>query len=188
MIKPVIDVISHRGEVNPELLAWLETRKAEGHAVRFLRCRYDVCTARRQSLAHFISRDIPAGATHLIMLDDDMVPVPATEHILVEPGDLAYCGYAGRGGRPRHYGDGDFGCACCRISADLAGRINVATSFDFGFDASRTGVTRCECQTFRDQAVALGFEPKMVGVVGHCVNIVIVPTDKGVIQRWPAGG
>jgi len=28
----------------------------------------------------------------------------------------------------------------------------------------------------------------MVGVVGHCVNIVIVPTDEGVIQRWPAGG
>ena len=39
-----------------------------------------------------------------------------------------------------------------------------------------------------DQARRLGYESRMVGVVGHCVNVVIVPTDKGVIQRWPAGG
>ena len=37
-------------------------------------------------------------------------------------------------------------------------------------------------------ASRLDYESRMVGVVGHCVNIVIGPTDKGIIQRWPAGG
>ncbi len=187
-MRPVIDVISHRREMNPELAAWLDGLKPRGYAVRTLRSHYDVCTARRQSLAHFTAVDVPAGATHLIMLDDDMVPVVTTERILSAGGDLAYCGYAGRGGRPGHYGDDDFGCACCRISAELAGRIDVATSFEFRFDATRCQVEQCECRVFADQASALGYESKMVGVVGHCVEIVIVPTDKGVVQRWPAGG
>ena len=66
----------------------------------------------------------------------------------------------------------------------------MATSFDFGFNAGRTEVTRCECRVFAEQARRLGYESKMVGVVGHCVNIVIVPTDppRRIIQRWPAGG
>jgi len=34
----------------------------------------------------------------------------------------------------------------------------------------------------------VGCPLRMVGVVGHCVNIVIVPTDSGIIQHWPAGG
>lgn len=187
-MKPVIDIISHRHELNPELAAWLDGLKSRGYAVRTLRSHYDVCTARRQSLAHFLAVDVPAGATHLVMLDDDMVPVPTTERILTADGDLAYCGYAGRGGRPGHYGDDDFGCACCRISAELACKIDIPTSFDFGFDATRTSVLKCECQVFRDQARRLGYESRMVGVIGHCVNIVIVPTDNGVIQRWPVGG
>jgi hypothetical protein len=41
--------------------------------------------------------------------------------------------------------------------------------------------------TTRPVAPSVG-PSRMVGVVGHFVNIVIVPTDKGVIQRWPAGG
>jgi len=186
-MKPVIDVHCHRQQMNPELEAWLET-VARNHPVRKVVSRYDICTARRQSLANFIRSDVPAGYTHLIQFDDDMVPVPTTEHILVVPGDLVYCGYAGRAGKHGHYGDGDFGCGCCRISAKLASQIDVATSFDFGFNADRTEVTRCECQVFNDQARRLGYESRMVGVVGHCVNIVIVPTDKGVIQRWPGGG
>jgi len=158
------------------------------HPVRMLYSQYDLPLARRQSLASFIAKDIPAGYTHLVQLDDDLVPVPTMEHILVEPGDLVYCGIAGRGGKWGHYGDGDFGCACCRISAELAGKLDVATSFDYGFDATRTRMLRCECQVFLDQARRLGYEPRMVGVVGHCVNVVIVPTHKGIIQRWPAGG
>ena len=94
----------------------------------------------------------------------------------------------GRAGKHGHYGDGDFGAACCRISAKLALELDVASSFDYGFNADRTAVMRCECQVFNDQARRLGYESRMVGVVGHCVNILIVSTGRGVIQRWPAGG
>ena len=187
-MKLVIDVINHRRQINPELEAWLGA-VCRNHPVRKIQSQYDIALARRQSLANFLRNDVPAGFTHLMMLDDDLVPVAgSTEHILLVPGDLVYCGIAGRGGKGGHYGDGDFGAACCRISAKLAGEIDVATSFDFGFNADRTEMVNCECQTFREQAERLGYESKMVGVVGHCVNIVIVPTDKSIIQRWPAGG
>jgi hypothetical protein len=52
-MKPVIDVHCHRPQMNPELEAWLET-VARNHPVRKVVSRYDICTARRQSLANFI--------------------------------------------------------------------------------------------------------------------------------------
>jgi hypothetical protein len=58
---------------------------------------------------------------------------------------------------------------CCRISAELAVKLDVATSFDYGFNADRTEMTRCECQVFNDHARRLGYESRMVGVVGHRV-------------------
>ena len=187
-MKVVIDVINHRHELNPELSAWLDGLKADGFDVRTQRSHYDVCTARRASLANFIENDVPAGATHLLMLDDDMVPVPGTERILTEPGDLVYCGYVNRSGRGRHYGHGDLGCACLRISDKLAASIPIATSFEFVFNASRTEVEKCECRNFRDQARDLGYESKMIGTIGHCVNMVVVPTETGAEQRWPIIG
>jgi hypothetical protein len=146
--------------------------------------------ARRQSLANFLRDDVPAGCTHLVQIDEDMVPVETTELILTAPGDLAYCGYRGQRGRRGHYGDGDFGCGCSRISADLAGKVNVATSFDFALDAARTAVVGCECEVFRRHAQLLGFSSLMVGVVGHLVEMVAVPMEGGkdnVNLRWPAG-
>jgi hypothetical protein len=181
-MKPVIDVISHRRQINPELAAWLEAVR-RSHPVRTIYSQYDLPLARRQSLANFIAKDVPAGYTHLVQLDDDLVPVPTTEHILVEPGDLVYCGIAGRSGKWGHYGDGDFGAACCRISAKLAADLEVATRFDYGFNADRTEMVRCECQVFNDQARRLGYTSRMVGAVGHCVPMTVFPGPVFVLDR-----
>jgi len=182
----VVDVFNHWRRIAPELAAWLEIVRRDC-PVRTVYSDYDIAIARRQSLAHFLAEDVPAGYTHLVMLDDDLVPCGSTGNLLTADGELVYCGTVGAHGRRGHYGDGRFGVACCRISAAVAARVDVATSFDFGFNEDRTEVTRCECQVFNDQARRLGYTSRMVGVVGHCVNIVVVPTDKGVVQRWPAG-
>jgi len=186
-MRPVIDVHCFRRQPNPELAAWLEIVR-KSHPVRMVYSKYDICLARRQCLASFIRNDVPEGYTHLVQIDEDMVPVATTDAILMTPGDLAYCGYRGRCGKHGHYGDGDFGCGCSRISADLAGRIDGSSCFHFVFNADRTAVVECECQTFRRHAEALGYQSKMVGIIGHLVDMVLVPGPEGTtIKRWPAG-
>ena len=189
MMRCVIDIHCYRNQPNPELTAWLEVIR-QTCPVRMVYSQYDICLARRQSLANFLRNDVPAGYTHLVQIDEDMVPVETTDRILTAPGDLVYCGYRGQRGRRGHYGDGDFGCGCSRISADLAGKVDVATSFDFGLSPDRLAVIRCECDMFRRQAKELGFSSLMVGVVGHLVDMVAVPMEGGkdkVNLRWPAG-
>jgi hypothetical protein len=188
-LKIAIDVHCYRRQPNPELTAWLDGWR-ESVPSRMVYSQYDICLARRQSLANFLRDDVPAGYTHLVQIDEDMVPVGATDAILTATGDLVYCGYRGQRGRRGHYGDGDFGCGCSRISADLAGKVNVATSFDFALDADRLAVVACECDVFRRQAESLGYASRMVGVVGHLVEMVAVP-EAGAMDllslRWPAG-
>jgi len=183
-----VDVHCYRRQPNPELTAWLEGVRRDC-PVRMVYSQYDICLARRQCLANFLRVDVPAGYTHLVQIDEDMVPVETTDSILTAPGDLIYCGYRGKRGRRGHYGDGDFGCGFCRISADLASRLDLAASFDFRFTEDRLAVMRCECDVFADQAGILGYDPIMVGVVGHLVEMIAVPTGPGdeIQFRWPAG-
>jgi len=187
MMRCVVDIHCYRRQPNPELTAWLEVVRRDC-PVRMVYSQYDICLARRQCLANFLRNDVPVGYTHLVQIDEDMIPVETTDHVLTEPGDLIYCGYRGKCGRRGHHGNNDFGCGCSRISADLAAKVDLATSFNFGFNADCTEVTQCECQVFAEQARSLGYQSRMVGVVGHCVNIVVVPTETGSIQRWPLGG
>lgn len=185
----VIDVHCYRRQPNPELTAWLEVVR-KTCPVRMVYSQYDICLARRQSLANFLRDDVPAGCTHLVQIDEDMVPVETTDNILTAPGDLVYCGYRGKRGRRGHYGDGDFGCGFSRISADLAGKMHVPASFNFVFNADSTAVVGCECEVFRRHAQLLGISSLMVGVVGHLVEMVAVPMEGGkdnVNLRWPAG-
>jgi hypothetical protein len=149
---------------------------------------YDICLARRQCLAIFLRNDVPAGYTHLVQIDEDMVPVETTERILTEPGDLVFCGYRGRHGQRGHWGDGDFGCGCCRISAELAGKLDLACAFDFRLSDDRLAVLACECDTFAHEALRVGCRPRMVGVVGHLVEMVAIPIEGDKVRlEWPAG-
>jgi len=185
----VIDVHCYRRQPNPGLMAWLEIARAS-YPVRMVYSQYDICLARRQCLANFLRNDVPAGYTHLVQIDEDMVPVETTERIVTEPGDLVYCGYRGRRGRRGHYGDGDFGCGCCRISAELAAAVPVASSFRFIHNEEGTEVVACECDVFRRAAEAAGYRSRMVGVAGHLMEMVAVPADDGsdkVTLRWQAG-
>jgi hypothetical protein len=144
---------------------------------------YGYNVARNQSITRFLREDVPAGKAHLLMFDHDMVPLPETEAILTEPGDMLYCGFAGKHGSRGHYGPGDFGFACSRLSADLLTKIAYPWSVDTIREGRRV---QCECSFFRQRAAAIAVEPRMVGIVGHEQTCILLPDSKrGWKIKWP---
>ena len=145
---------------------------------------YGYNVARNQSITRFLGEDVPAGKTHLLMLDHDMVPIAETNAILELPGDLLYCGFVGRCASKGHKGHGDFGWACSRISAELLSRVGYPWSRDTIEDGRRV---ECECTFFRKRAAALGAKPRMVGIVGHEQTCILLPTETelGWAVAWP---
>ena len=160
---------------------WLSRR---GLAWRYGSGEYGYNVARNQSITRFLREDVPAGKTHLLMLDHDMVPLPETAAILTEPGDMLYCGFAGRCGSRGHRGPGDFGFACSRISATLLAAVGYPWSQDRIENGRRV---QCECAFFRKLAAAAGATPRMVGIVGHEQTCILLPSDTelGWAVAWP---
>jgi hypothetical protein len=144
---------------------------------------YGIDLARNQNITRFLNRDVSAGKTHLLMIDHDMVPVPATAAILESDGDLFYCGYVDRFGTPGHFGDNNFGAACFRASADLLNRMQRPW-FATGFHDGRR--VRCECFHFAALATACGAQSRMAGIIGHEQHCVLLPGISGAAElHWP---
>lgn len=147
---------------------------------------YGYNVARNQSITRFLREDVPSGKTHLLMFDHDMVPLPQSEAILTEPGEMLYCGFVGKEASHAHYDDGDFGWACSRISAELLGKVGYPWSQDIIKDGRRI---ECECNFFRKKAIAAGESSRMVGIVGHEQTGIIVPNPAakhGWSIMWPS--
>lgn len=148
---------------------------------------YDLVRTRNRIIRHFLKVDAPRGKEYLLMIDANAVPVIATNEIISTEGDLIYCGMVGREGKSIHYGDGDFGVKCFRASADLLKRMT-----DPWFESppdSADAVKPCECGSFQSQAMAVGVESKMTGVVGHVQDTVIFPDPEskhGYRVGWPS--
>lgn len=145
---------------------------------------YGIDAAREHNFARFLREDVPNGKRYLLGIDHDMVPLPETESILSEPGDLLYCGYVGRHGSRGHYGDGDFGMGCFRVSATLLSKIEPPWCQTTVTDGRRV---ECECQWFRHRAEAAGAASKMVGHIGHEQRCILLPTstELGWSVAWP---
>ena len=133
---------------------------------------YGLDHARNQNVRRFLSEDVPRGKRYLLMIDHDMVPIASTSSILRDDGPLVYCGYVDRYGFPGHFGDGDFGAACFRASADLLQAI-VDPWFQTLYHAGQR--VACECGFFHLQAKRHQAIAKMVGTIGHAQNCVLVP-------------
>lgn len=162
---------------------------------------YGIDVARNQNVTRFLREDVPAGRTHLLMIDGDMVPLKPpydlgqgrTDAILKEEGDLLWCGYAGHQGRPGHSGDRDPGCGCLRVSADLLKRIPPPW-FSTLYNGELTRRLGCECAHFHRLAVQAGAEkPRQVGVIGHqqggddgCILVPTTNNKVGWSLFWPA--
>jgi hypothetical protein len=135
---------------------------------------YGIDLARQQITINFLRHCVPVGKTHLIGIDHDQIPIRETRHILRGDDELAYCGYCGRHGSRGHVGDGDFGAGCFRVSADLLNRMAQPWWQTTVVNGVRT---ECECQWFRKRAEAVGATSKMVGLIGHRQECVLIPSD-----------
>lgn len=163
---------------------------------------YGIDVARNQNVTRFLREDVPAGRTHLLMIDGDMVPLGppydlgqgATAAILKEEGDLIWCGYAGHQGRNGHFGGRSMGCGCLRISADLLKRIPPPW-FKTQYNEQMTRRIACECDGFYQLAIRAGAtkNPREVGVIGHqqggddgCILVPTTNNPAGWNLFWPA--
>ena len=175
MIEPreiQIVVMAYREEPNRHLQAWLNGLCRRGYEWRYGPETHPVYVARNQVVNRFLAED--TMKQHLVMIDAPLVPIQdQTVRVLTEPGEVVYCGYVGRYGTPGHCGT--FGCGCFRASR----RVYEAAPppwFDFGYDATLTQKTECECQRF---ARRLAEPPRQVGIVGRLSEMILVPCADG---------
>jgi hypothetical protein len=176
--KVLIAVMAFRCEPNRLLARWLEGKRWRyGSSPEF-----PTDVARNQTVNRFLAED--RQFDHLLIIDADMVPLAdqpdgqrGTNAIFTEPGDILYCGFVGAGGIRGHFGDGDFGAACCRISRKVLEAMPPPW-FRFPTNAAGTVRTGCECAYFRARA-KLRWPIRMVGIMGHLQPMVLVPTPTG---------
>ncbi len=171
-----INIISRDGTYNPYLRAWL-LRHDLPHSV--IRSPYGLVTGRNGAAEDFLAGD----GSDLLMLDRCMAPDEDAEAILTAPGDLVYCGAVAHG--CSHFGNGDFGIACGRMSRQLLEKID-APWFQFMLNATGTKVVACECQHLLARARDTGYKPRMVGRCRHLVQMMVKPDEEGKAQfQWP---
>jgi hypothetical protein len=175
-------VVMSRGEAPCRILSLWLSQHCPGW--RYGSTDYGIDTARNQGIRRFLKEDVPNGFTHFMSIDADMVPVDETDAILTEPGELLYCGYVDREGSRGHVGNGDFGAACFRASADLLAKMPDPWFRAIEQDGRRVS---CECQWFQNLASRANVKPRMVGIIGHQQTCILLPaeTDLGWGILWP---
>ena len=151
---------------------------------RYGSSEYGVDTIHNQNITRFLREDVPRGKTDLLSIDADMVPLPETDAILSEPGNLLYCGHVGRYGSRGHKGDGDFSIGCYRASADLLELMGPPWVQTIVAGGVRV---HCECNFFRHRAAQEGAVARQAGIIGHEQRCILIPTntDLGWAVAWP---
>lgn len=181
------------------LTKWLSGRENFGMEWRTSPPCHGIELGRNKEITRFLREDVPRGKTHLLMLDHDTVPLLTpfdldqgeTGQILFQEGDLLWCGMVGRQGSKGHTWEGDFGPACCRISAALLQKMPQPW-FKPTYNAEWTMRTACGCVWFHACAVKADAVPKRVGIAGHqqggnggCILIPSPKQKQGWQSCWP---
>lgn len=144
---------------------------------------YEIDVARNKNIQKFLAEDVPKGKKYLLMINDDMVPLPESTPILTEDGDLVYLASSSSRGTIEHLGDKNFSSACWRASAELLQSFGPPW-FRVGHSGDVCDRTYCDCMYFKDRAQEAGFDAKMVGIVGHRVNIILHPDPDNPAGMW----
>lgn len=184
MIDPrdILVIVFEGRRANSELRRWVE---------RFP--NYRISQAPRE-LADFIGPwrnhevlDFLAGGfPWLLMVDDDMVPVPDTEALVHSRADVAGAAAWRQDGTGVAHGDADtISAAALKISR----RALLAVTppwFAVEFDPTGSKIVRCECKFFCDKMRAAGFLPVTVGRIGHLIRMVVIPSadNTGPVVRF----
>ena len=112
----------------------------------------------------------------LIMVDDDMVPLPETEALLEAKGDIVGARAAARSGHESHQGSLSMGCV--KVHRRVVEGI-APPWFEFAYTADGAEVASCECLYFWRKALDAGFTIVKSGVIGHRFPVTVVPGEQG---------
>ena len=177
-MKIQVQIMSNGQPMTRILSSWLYENKLDWY---YGSQEYGIDLARNQNITRFLREDCPRGFTHLLTIDNDMIPIRETRHILRGEDELAYCGYVGRHGSKGHYGNDDFGCACARYSVAVLKTLSPV----WFKTTERNGVRiECECTYFANHAKLHGYKSKMVGLIGHEQKCILIPTDNNYEVLW----
>jgi hypothetical protein len=140
-----------------------------------------------------ICRDFLNGdKKYLLMLDDDAWPIKETEGIVTSGLPVCGCMAVSRGGGIAHHQRHEVGAHCLRVSRSALEIMRDSDGFDhhkgwFAFQFSDCGadITMCEDGYFCQLADSCGFRPVKVGLIGHVLPMVVVPSFDGMRADFP---
>jgi len=144
--------------------------------------------ARNREVVDFLVASTDDDAM-LFLLDADIAPGPGDglDAMLVEPGELIYCGHPARSLKCGHFGDGNLATGCMRATRRVLREVG-SPWFVNELNAQGTNVAQCSCNRFarlaRDRA---SVNSRMVGKVYHITKVLTTIDTDGKIQIVPFG-
>ena len=144
---------------------------------------YEIDVAKNRTVKQFLDMDVPQGKEHLLMIANDMVPMPTTVRMVTDPGDLIFCQSMGNEGRLNHVGDKNFSAACWRGHAKVLQSFGPPW-FRMGHTGDILDQTYCDCSFFKDRAQEQGFDARQVGIIGHEQRCILVPDQSAPTEKW----
>jgi len=173
------------GTPNMLLAGWLKSRGIR-YGVGYSEESGEI--ARNREVVEFIHGTRNDDA-NLFLLDADIAPGPGDglDAMLVEPGELIYCGHPARGLQCGHFGDGNLATGCMRTTRRLLRAVG-SPWFVNELNPNGTAVAQCSCNRFvrlaRERA---GVESRMVGKVYHITKVLATIGSDGRVQIVPFG-
>jgi len=180
-------VIFSTRPVNQALLKWASQFDFQVISVPFGDPQMIAC-ARNRACKEFLDGE----HKYLLLLDDDAWPVKETNPIITSSLPVCGCAAVSRHGGVAHPGRHEIGAHCLRISKAALLTMKDSALFDeskgwFCFEFADCGseLVNCEDGYFSRLADACGYRPIKVGVIGHVLPMVVVPSGDGIRADFP---
>lgn len=161
----MIQTVIFGGCPSQELMVWLVQKE-----ISFLiyERAYDICVGRNQIAEAFLK---DGSYSHLIMLNNDLVPTESTINLFSAQEDLAFLDVCGSKG---HSGCRHFNTSSAKYSLRM---LQTLPKPLFKWDVSKDGCTlnSCDCAQFKKMAEDYGYKPVKVGTMGHIARAQILP-------------
>jgi len=168
-------VVSDSTKVNPVLLRWMKEQPNAFLASEW--CSFKGRDLRAVELNMIATAFLETDFEWLLLVDADIYPTADIDKLLIADYDVAGCAFVGKDSRTTHgTADGIISVGCMKISRRALEKIERPW---FKFELTHGGTRyRCECVHFCEKALAAGFHPLQIGVVGHCIPMIVLPVGK----------
>ncbi len=163
-------VFAGRG-INAHLQRWLDTEHLHVHQTNLVPFPDALAVTRNRTVEFFLHR---CDFEWMLLLDDDIVPLPEMEAMLQSADPIAGCAYIGRRGAVEHPENGELAAGCLKVHRVVFEKL-IRPYFMFEFTSDGLSRTACECAYFCRKAREAGYVPQRIGRVGHIIQTVAIP-------------